>query len=174
MAIAKPRETVTPGQIRLICLRDVFAYAYRRVPHLQDAEDITAEVFAAAVSNIPSHVHEPRAWLIGIARRKIADHFRKSGRRHMSLSDRFDIPVAGPEREVEAKEDLRKLRQLVDELPEDQREALLLQCVENLSLEEIGVVMKRSIPSIKGLLQRARQTLFDQGSAYFLEHQEVR
>ena len=92
----------------------------------------------------------------------------------MSLSTNFDIPVAGPDHEVERKEDLRKLRALVDTLPEDQREALLLQCVENLSLDEIGVVMRRSVPSIKGLLQRARQTIFDQGSAYFLEHQEVR
>jgi RNA polymerase sigma-70 factor (ECF subfamily) len=173
MALAPVRDTVTPGEIRQICLRDVFAYVYRRVPHLQDAEDITAEVFTAAIIRIPPQVREPRAWLIGMARRKIVDFLRKSGRRPVSLASDFEIATAGPDIEVQRREDIKKVREIVDGLPEEQREALLLKCAEGLSLEEIAVVMEKTVPSVKGLLQRARQAIYEQGSSYFLEAQEV-
>ncbi len=172
MSLVKPRETVTPADLRQICLRDVFAYVYRRVPRVEDAEDITAEVFALALNRIPSHVHEPKAWLIGVARRKVADFLRRYGCPTRPLLN-DELTVEGPHSEVERRESAKHLIALVDELPEEQREALILQCADNLSLNEISVVMKRSVPSVKGLLQRARQTIYDRGSAYFLEHQEV-
>jgi DNA-directed RNA polymerase specialized sigma24 family protein len=51
----------------------------RRVPGQEEAEDITAEVFAAAFVGLPRFRGHcpPYLWLLGIARRKIADALRR-------------------------------------------------------------------------------------------------
>ena len=51
-------------------LGDVFAYVARRVPDHQEAEDVTAEVFAAAFVALPQQngPNGPYPWLLGIAR----------------------------------------------------------------------------------------------------------
>ena len=48
------------------------------------------------------------------------------------------------------------MRDWVDALPGDQREALLLQALEELSVQQIAQVMHRSPGSVKALLQRAK------------------
>ena len=156
-----------------MCLKDVYGYVARRVPRIEDAEDVTAEVFAAALANMPRDVREPRAWLLGIARRKVADLMRITGRRPEALLPEIVIAAEGPHSEIERREAALRIREIVDSLPADQREALLLQYADELSIGEIGSVMRKSVPSVKGLLQRARATIYDQGNSFFLASSET-
>ncbi len=161
----------------------VFAYVSRRMASRAEAEDVTAEVFGAAFSGLAgfrggSHL----AWLLGIARRKIADHLRRRAKRRESLTselgsdadaittiiERASVGPSTPLQLVERHEAHRHVRALLDKLPADQREALLLQYVEELSIAEIGVVMGRSPHAVNSLLQRARANIFKTGSEYFL------
>ena len=165
----------------------VFAYVSRRVASRAEAEDITAEVFGAAFSGLAgfrgsSHL----AWLLGIARRKIADHLRKRKGRRESLTSELagnddaqnalleqsggqnSLIAQSPAQLVERQEAHQHVRALIDALPADQREALLLQYVEELTMAEIGVVMGRSAKAVNSLLQRARANIFNAGSGYFL------
>ncbi len=161
----------------------VFAYVSRRVSSRVEAEDITSEVFGAAFSGLAGFRGESHlAWLLGIARRKIADHLRRRARRRESLTselgndadavnaflEKRDSGLPTPAQLVERQEAHRHVRALLDKLPADQREALLLQYVEKLSIAEIGVVMGRSPHAVNSLLQRARANIFKTGSAYFL------
>jgi RNA polymerase sigma factor (sigma-70 family) len=173
-ALTQPRVRVSQGELRELCLRDVYGYLARRLPRPEDAEDIAAEVFAVALTSVPSGVREPRAWLIGIARRKMIDLLRKNGRRPETLRPDIGITTEGPDRIAERNEAVRVLRTIVDRLPEDQREALILQHADGLSLIEIANVMKRSVPAVKALLHRARSSVFQQGACYFLDNREVR
>ena len=59
--MALPHQAVAAGDIRAMCLKDVYGYVARRVPRIEDAEDVTAEVFAVALANMPRDVREPRA-----------------------------------------------------------------------------------------------------------------
>src|SRR6185369_8232964 len=63
-------------------LRDVYRYVARRVDRREDAEDITAEVFAAAFQSLKKYRGDcdPKLWLLGIARRKVADSLRRTSR----------------------------------------------------------------------------------------------
>jgi RNA polymerase sigma factor (sigma-70 family) len=79
-----------------------------------------------------------------------------------------------PEAALERAEEQRVVRELVEQLNEDQREALLLQYVEGLSIAEIAAVMGRSPAAANSLLQRARAALFRRGQAYFLGGNEGR
>jgi RNA polymerase sigma-70 factor (ECF subfamily) len=168
-------------------LKDVFQYVLRRVPRREDAEDITAQVFAAAFVQLPRFRGEcpPYLWLLGIARRQIAAALRQRSSRRETLASELGGPdgdadplaaalvtTQGPEAALMRSEARRVLSELVAELTPDQREALMLQYVEQLSVAEIGVVMGRSVLSVYSLLKRARATLFRRGRAYFLEDGE--
>jgi RNA polymerase sigma factor (sigma-70 family) len=168
-------------------LEDVFRYILRRVPHIEEAEDITAEVFAAAFVGLPRFRGQcsPYLWLLGIARRKIADALRRRAARRETLTSELDDAAAAakplqaalattatPEAALVWAEAQAVLRDLVAQLTADQREAVLLQFMERLSISEIAVVMGRSPVSVKGLLQRARATLHRRGRAYFLGDDE--
>jgi RNA polymerase sigma-70 factor (ECF subfamily) len=171
--LTTPKVRVSQGELRELCLRDVHAYLARRLPRREDAEDIAAEVFAIALAAIPGSVREPRAWLIGIARRKMIDLLRKNGRQPETLRPDIGLTAEGPDRIVERNEAVTVLRNIVDQLPDDQREALILQHADDMSLAEIALILKRSVPAVKALLHRARSTVFQQGSAYFLDNREV-
>ena len=160
-------------------LADVFAYIARRVPDRQEAEDVTAEVFAAAFTALPGRrgAQGPYPWLLGIARRKVADSLRRRGRqagRVGALTD--DLPAAVrdlPEATLARQERAGLIRELLAALPEDQREALLLHYVEGLPQVEVAAVLGRSPAAVNSLLQRARAAVYRQGHDYFLGESEA-
>jgi len=160
-------------------LADVFAYVARRVSDQQEAEDITAEVFAAAFVALPRQkgLNGPYLWLLGIARRKIADSHRRHARRGgqaQALNDDLPAPLADlPEALLARRERQRVIHEMLATLPADQREALLLHYVEGLPQAEIAVVLGRSPAAINSLLQRARAAVYRQGQAYFLDESEA-
>ena len=164
-------------------LETVFGYVARRVSPRQEAEDITAEVFAAAFAGLSGYRgNSPQAWLLGIAQRKIADSLRKRGARRETFASELAVTpeeanalweklganAPDPQFLLQQQDARQHIRALVDALHPDQREALLLQYVEELSIGEIAVVMQRSSHAVNSLLQRARANIFRQGRAYFL------
>jgi RNA polymerase sigma-70 factor, ECF subfamily len=154
------------------------------VPRQEEAEDITAQVFAAAFEGLSGFRGQcpPHLWLLGIARRQIAVSLRRRAARRETLASEMEgeaeeadliwtalAASEGPEAAALRAESRRVLRRLVAELNPDQREALMLQHVERLSAAEIAVVMGRSVSSVYSLLKRARAKLYQQGRQYFEE-----
>src|SRR6266567_1285745 len=81
-------------------LEDVFRYVFQRVPHQEEAEDITAEVFAAAFMGLPRFRGQcpPYLWLLSIARRKIIDARRRRTARRETLAS--ELADEGPDAET--------------------------------------------------------------------------
>jgi RNA polymerase sigma-70 factor (ECF subfamily) len=145
----------------------IYAYVARRIGPPAAVEDIAAEVFAAALETRrpPS---DALPWLIGIARRKVADAYRRRAtRREAPLEFASCAPDPGPHQEVQRKHDAAAVRALVDRLDHDQREVILLFYVEELSARQIGVSMGRSEQAVNSLLQRARRRLRELGRDLF-------
>jgi RNA polymerase sigma-70 factor, ECF subfamily len=181
--------TWTAAALQERFLTDVYRYVHRRLPHVQEAEDVTAEVFAAAFHSLSRFRgnSSPYGWLLGIARRKVADALRRQSRRREMLvtdlatddsgSNRFMNAAAphedGPQATMERAEAHATIRRIVGGLKEEQREALLLQYVEGLSVADIATIMQRSPQAINSLLQRARGAIFREGKGYFLNQSEV-
>jgi RNA polymerase sigma-70 factor (ECF subfamily) len=169
-------------------LGDVFRYVLRRVGQQEEAEDITAEVFAAAMQGLPRFRGQcpPYLWLLGIARRQIAIALRRRAVRRETLASEVEedaagvetllerLAVEGPEAALARAEARAVLRELLAQLNADQREALLLQYGEGLSIAEIALLMGRSPGSVNSLLHRARAALYRRGQAYFLDEDEER
>jgi RNA polymerase sigma-70 factor, ECF subfamily len=176
-------ERATAGELYERYLPDVYRYVFQRVPRVEDAEDITAEVFAAAAAGLPRFRGQCPLylWLLSIARRKIIDARRRRTARRETLASELDDEepdaqalwaamgdVESPEAALMRAEARRVLRELVARLSPDQREALMLQYMERLSVAEIAVVMGRSPASVYSLLKRARAALHRHGRSYFL------
>jgi RNA polymerase sigma-70 factor, ECF subfamily len=156
-------------------LEDVFAYISRRLPIRAEAEDVTAETFAAAFSSLRTLKKntDPFPWLLGIARRKLIDRARKQKRLpQVSPLDLEDVSWAeegaDPADKLIVAERKQAVWSLVDGLKPEQKEALLLQHLECLSIAQIATVLDKSPAAINSLLQRARATLLTRGAAYFL------
>jgi RNA polymerase sigma-70 factor (ECF subfamily) len=134
----------------------VYAYIVRRVGDRHQAEDLTADVFREALAGIRRFEWRGApfvAWLLGIAARVLADHWRRSGRETGNPAPERDAGVpAEIERSV-------MLFQLVDRLPETQFRVIHLRFVEQKSIREIAHELGRSESAVKQLQFRAMESL---------------
>lgn len=117
------------------------------------------EVFAAAFADFAKiqRAEDQKVWLLAIARRKVADHLRRKYRR-------AEQPLASAETNAGMpmfSEIQIATRGALEQLPENQREALVLKYINGLSTEEVGHVIRRSMAATNSLLQRARESLRD-------------
>lgn len=172
IAALKAGEPSAFVELHVRYLDRVFGYVLRCVPRREDAKDITCEVFIVAFQSVSKFQGNPSllGWLFGIARRKVADYFRRTKQRPEILET--DLPPDQPSSfaEVEWTDELpdellereevaQALRWAVAQLPEAQREAILLHYIDELSIREIAQVMRRSEDAVKALLRRAKATL---------------
>ncbi len=134
----------------------VYAYVSRRVGHRHLAEDLTADVFREALADLAKFEWRGApfvAWLLRIASRLIADHFRRSFREKGDPLESAD-PASTDEIERSA-----MLFQLVDRLPDAQFRVIQMRFVEQKSIREIAAEMGRSEGAVKQLQLRAIENL---------------
>lgn len=136
-------------------------YAARQVG-LGAAEDVAAETFTTAWSrraNAPQDADAHRAWIFGIARNKVHERRRSSGRQRATEARVLSLAaplVDEPSYDVAA---LDRVQRLLDRLPDDQRETLLLTVVAHLTPAEAGDVLGCSASAVTSRIHRAKATL---------------
>ena len=121
------------------------------------AEDVTSEVFEHALAHLGRFEWRGVpfvAWLLRIASNSLTDRWRQAARdAHDPPGDVADL------REVEALERRVTLFQLVDRLPDLQRQVIQLRFVEERSIREIAAALGRSDGAVKQLQLRALENL---------------
>jgi RNA polymerase sigma factor (sigma-70 family) len=146
----------------------MLGFLARRLPSAELAADLLAEVFAAALAAIRDGVAPADAWapwLFGIARHKLADSYRRgqvedAARRRMAMA-----PVALTDDDIDRINALRgqpEVLSWVDELPAEQRDAILARVVDERDYADIArqlacseqVVRKRVSRGLAGLRAR--------------------
>ena len=134
----------------------VYSYISRRVGRRQIAEDLTSDVFREALAGIRNFEWRGvpfAAWLLRIAARAVADHFKKSSREALELEPELvDANSSDIERDA-------ILFELVDRLPETQFRVIHMRFVEQKSIREIAEELDRSEGAIKQLQFRAIESL---------------
>lgn len=134
--------------------RQVAAFHLGRTRDAQDAADLTAETFAAALEALDRfdpQRGEPVAWLFGIARNRLITAMRKGAveqraRRRMGL-ERIVLDDAGLERVEAAANGERvrvELREGFGALPPEQREAIALRVLFEHEYAEVAGAIGRS------------------------------
>jgi RNA polymerase sigma-70 factor (ECF subfamily) len=149
----------------------MFNFALRILGNRADAEDVTGEVFLALLTR--SARYEPQAkfstWLYTVARNACISKVRKS-RNWISLwfqakpdeePEPIDIPdpKARPDEEAHQREVAREVKRAVQNLPDSQKEALVLREYHDLSYDEIAGTLGCTLENVKILIFRARERL---------------
>ena len=130
--------------------------------HADDSEDAAQQVLLNAYRALAGGLRplNVRAWLAQIARNECRSRGRTAAARaEVSLPEALPNDGLDPSDLVAQREVLARLRQEFANLPERQRQALLLRELRGLSYGELAEVMHETQPAAESLLQRARRRL---------------
>ena len=132
-------------------------------PSRSDAEDVLQDVFLRAYGALRNDDRPVtlRAWLYRVAHNRCIDHLRRPLPPAAEIYELSRTPAHDPQAETVRREDLRRLVQDVQRLPEQQRSALLMRELDGLTYAELADALDTSVPAIKSLLVRARVGLVE-------------
>lgn len=144
-----------------LTLPRVYGYLYGRCgrdPEL--AKELTQQTFVAAIGARagPSN-DDPVAWVIGIARHRLADHFKALERRERGFLRLISRSPAQHVTWLGDHEPEGRLVEALRGLPAAQRAAITLRYVDDLPVREVAVLLGRSEGAVESLLSRGRETL---------------
>jgi RNA polymerase sigma factor (sigma-70 family) len=146
---------------------------YVRGRGASEPEDLVAESFLHAVRAISSFSGDERsfrAWLLGIAHRRLVDDWRYRSRRPLLAATDEILEAAGGgdvEEEALARTEGQLVLACIRGLSPAQQDVLLLRLVADLSLDEVASIVGKRLSAVKALqrrgLARLHKELFRQG-----------
>lgn len=133
----------------------VYGYLHHRCGSRALAEDLTSETILAIVDQIRSGRLDSIdvGYLIGIARHKLVDHWRKAAREQRHL----DLHVGGDSPASDAVFEPGRATAVLAQLNPMQRAALTLRYVDGMSVPEVAQLLDRSVHATETLLVRAKR-----------------
>jgi RNA polymerase sigma-70 factor (ECF subfamily) len=157
------------ARIRRLC------YSY--LLEMSEADDAAQDVFIKAYEGLAQFRENVSfvAWLSRIATNHCLDLLRKRSRRKTdsldALIDAKGDPTVAPEpdlaRDQEAASNQQIAKKVLEQLPPNYREVLVLRELDGLSYEEIAQVLNCSLDAVKARLKRARAELQEKARHYF-------
>ncbi len=160
----------------------VFGYAYRMLGSQSIAEDVTHEAFLALIENperFRPELGSMKTFLCAVARNCILNHFRKRGAAIEDFFEDDELQSVTDESEPDPLSALLdrelgvKIKESIALLPALQREVIVLREFQELSYEEISIVVGAETGVVKARLYRARQTLGKRLAPYLVSNGEV-
>ncbi len=160
--LAKDRKAT--AEFVALCADWIYPFVRRRLmPHTGLVEDVAQEILLAAWQNLPTFRGEGglRGWVLGIARHKIDDHYRR-GIRDVPFEeggDPVNEPVLQPllEEHLDTEAQRRKIEAVLAALPESYGLALLWRYRDNRSTREMAELTGKTEKAMERLLARARE-----------------
>ncbi len=140
------------NQLYLAYVRPVYHYIFSKVGEARQAEDVTAQVFLAALESLPRYRHDGHfaAWLFGIARHKLADNFRlQRTELPIDITDRIPNKKDDPLSELIQNEETNRIWEAIHELEERDQELLRLRFVAGLNFGEIAQLIHSNMEATK-------------------------
>jgi RNA polymerase sigma-70 factor, ECF subfamily len=160
-------EQATPGEVPKeafmafydAALPHVWGYLVARCPTVATAEELTSEVFLAAVDVVRKHGPEPFSvpWAVGVARHKLVDHWRRQAREQRRLQAVAGEAAAAPDEDPwDTHLDQLRAREVLQRIAPQHRAALCLRYLDGLPVAEVAAELGRSLHATEALLVRAK------------------
>jgi RNA polymerase sigma factor (sigma-70 family) len=140
---------------------------YLRLHGAAEPDDLASETFLGVFTGLAGFSGDEaalRSWVFTIAHRRLVDDWRRRSRRPQPADEPGDLTrrVGGDvEDDALTRIGAETVRQLCGELPADQRSVLLLRILADLTVEQVGEVLGKSVPSVKALQRRGLRALRD-------------
>jgi RNA polymerase sigma-70 factor (ECF subfamily) len=150
--------------------RKIYNLCYRFTGRVEEAEDVTQEVFLKVFQTLKSYDAAQGSfstWLNRVARNHLVDHYRRTRKDRVTSSLEDELPAAEqkssphmePTGQVESRERRETLQLALDKLSPDLREAVILRDLHDLDYEEIALVLKVPQGTVKSRINRGRLEL---------------
>lgn len=149
------------GQLYGIYLDRIYRYAFHQVQDRMTAEDITEEVFVKAWKAIKSCKGKGQtfsAWIYRIAHNHIINTLRNT-QKFASIDMENIAAISSPKLELEMKLEQQELTEMIADLPQNQRQVVVLKFIEGLDNRETGKIMRKSEGAVRILQMRALTAL---------------
>jgi len=123
------------------------------------AQDITSDAFVKAYLSLPNDIPSFRYWLLRVCKNLWYDHLRRQ--KHITSEEplQWMADHVTPEYCFLQNERSRCLWEAIQELPDIDREILILHYFSGVSLQEIAKITGRGYAGIRQRMSRLRQTL---------------
>ena len=152
----------------------VCSICYSVVHNYEDAQDLSQEVFLRAYAHLERFNRQSSfyTWLYRIAKNISIDHRRKFSKVHKvepyEGQEFYDKkkPLFGPREDLKDKETGEIIREAIDELPDEQKEVIVLREINGLSYNEIVKICKCSEGTVMSRLHYARKKLQEKLKSY--------
>jgi RNA polymerase sigma-70 factor, ECF subfamily len=135
-------------------------HGYLRARGSAEPEDLTSEVFLAVFPRLGTVTGGPaglRTLVFSVAHARLVDELRRRSRRTPTVpydaetDDRTSASAEEEALELVATDDVRAV---IDALPDDQRDVLLLRLVSDLTVDQVAIVIGRTPGAVKQLQRR--------------------
>ena len=149
------------GELYNIYLERIYRYVFYQVRDKMTAEDLTEEVFLKAWKSIDTCRGKEQtfsSWLYRIAHNHVIDNLR-SQRKYLSADMEALAEVSSPELGEEGKLERQEMLEVISDLPQNQKQVIILKFIEGLGNREIGQIMGKSQGAIRVLQMRALASL---------------
>ncbi len=144
----------------------VFAYILMIVKDKELAEDLFQDTFIKVINTIRSGTYKEEGkfiqWVMRISHNLIIDYFRKSkripiveNRDDFDIFDKVRIPVESIEEQLITEQIHKDVKKLIDYLPQEQREVLVMRHYGDMSFKDIAEVTNVSINTALGRMRYA-------------------
>lgn len=145
----------------------MFRFALHLLGNPEDARDIVQDAFLK-IWNQQKEFHQVEnmeAWCMRVVKNLCLDKLkagkvRKEAIKSIQMNQRTEYSV-NPYQQAEKEESMKRIRKLIDELPEKFRMIIHLRDIEEFSYKEIADIMELSMDEVKVNLFRARKLLKD-------------
>ncbi|PCI09837.1 MAG: RNA polymerase subunit sigma-24 [Flavobacteriaceae bacterium] len=144
----------------------VYNFIFSKVLNKDIAEDVFQDTFIKVINTLKRGKYNEEGkflpWVMRIAHNLVIDHFRKCNRMpKFKNTDEFDIFSVLGDGELNAEKQLIKeqilsdVRRVIDELPDDQKEVLIMRMYKDMSFKEISECTGVSINTALGRMRYA-------------------
>ena len=165
LARARKGDKVAFGQFIYPYERLLYNIAYKYMGNPEDAKDIAQDSLIKIYLNIKSchSLDTFKAWAVKITVNTALDALRKRVRKSTETLEEHRAPAADePEHKLMLNENIRRVKEAINSLPEEQRTLVILRDLEGLSYDELSKVTGVALGTVKSRLSRARLTLREQ------------
>jgi RNA polymerase sigma factor (sigma-70 family) len=153
--------------------RGILSFCRHMLASPDEAEDAVQQTFISAFDSLQGSERDVKlkAWLYTIARNRCLSILRARREQPAELDD---VPTVGLAEEVQQRSDLRELLDDLRGLPVDQRAALVLSEIGDLSHADVGAIVGCEAAKVKSLVFQARSSLIESRRARDIPCSEIR
>jgi RNA polymerase sigma-70 factor (ECF subfamily) len=152
-------DTEAFGYLYDIYADRIYRHIYYRTSSVEEAKDLTQDVFIEAWRALPRYKRTKTpflGWLFTICRHTVIDYYRTK-KDHAYLSNEIIVEDhgKGPEKLIEEQFAQQEVRRSILQLPEDQQQVIIMSFIEGFPYSEIAATLNKSEGNIRVIVHRA-------------------